>query len=246
MTETVFALGEGARVVGVDVSSVYPPEATRLPQLGYQRTLSAEGILAQAPDLVIASEEAGPPAALEQLRAAGVEVAIIPSAMTPEAAATRIQRVGEALNASPRATTLATTLVRDVGEVRARIDPTSRPDAIVIYTRGAGTLMVAGEGTTAAAMLELAGARNAARGFTGYKALSPELLVAAAPQVIIIPARGLALLGGEAGLLAVPGVAATPAGQRRRFVALDDLLLLGFGPRLASAIDQLASAVRGS
>lgn len=240
VTEIVFALGKGDQVVAVDSSSVFPPEVTRLPQVGYQRTLSAESVLALSPDLVIASAEAGPPAALEQLRAAGVRVDIAPTASTIEDAARRIEVVGAALNVRPAASELATSLRSHATRVRrAAIEPAA-PRAIVVYARGGGTVMIAGADTPGAAMLELAGGRNAATGFTGYKALSPEVLVDAAPEVIVIPSRGLTSIGGEAGLLALPGVGATPAGRARRFVAMDDLLLFGFGPRLGAAIEELA------
>lgn len=245
VTEIVFALGAGAHVVAVDTSSVYPPEVTKLPQVGYQRTIATESILALSPDLVIASAEAGPPAALAQLRAAGVAVTIIPVALSPEAAAARIEAIGAALDATPAATALAARVRRDTRAALARWGTAGdRPTALVIYARGAGTTMVAGTDTAGAAMLALAGARNPAT-FTGYKPLSPEALVEAAPDVIVVPSRGLATIGGEAGLLALPGVAATPAGRARRFVAMDDLLLLGFGPRLATAIDELADRLAG-
>jgi iron complex transport system substrate-binding protein len=150
--------------------------------------------------------------------------------------------IGAALNLEPAATALADQVRRATQSAVARCCTGARvpPTAILIYARGAGTMMVAGKDTAGAAMLELAGARNPVT-FSGFKPLSPEALVEAAPEVIVIPARGLATLGGEAGLLAVPGVAATPAGRARRFVAMDDLLLLGFGPRLGEAVDELSS-----
>jgi iron complex transport system substrate-binding protein len=241
VTEIAFALGKGDQIVAVDTSSVFPPEATRLPQVGYQRSLSAESVLAHSPDIVIASAEAGPPAALEQLRTAGVTVALVPVASTIDEAARRIEAVGAALRASAAAA-LAARVRRDATQARELCCAAAAraPRAIVVYARGGGTVMVAGSDTPGAAMLELAGARNAATGFTGYKALSPEVLVAAAPEVIVLPSRGLTSLGGEAGLLALPGVGDTPAGRDRRIVALDDLLLLGFGPRLPSAIAELS------
>jgi iron complex transport system substrate-binding protein len=116
---------------------------------------------------------------------------------------------------------------------------------VLIYARGAGMMMVAGTDTPASAMLELAGARNAITGFAGFKPLSAESLVEAAPDVIVIPSRGLASIGGDAALLALPGVGDTPAGRARHIVAMDDLLLLGFGPRLGAAIDELARRVAG-
>ncbi len=69
MTEIIYALGLGDRVVGSDISSHWPEEVKQLPRIGYPRTLSAEGILALRPDLLVTTPEAGPPAALEHLRA---------------------------------------------------------------------------------------------------------------------------------------------------------------------------------
>lgn len=239
VTEIVYALGAGDHVVATDTSSVYPDRATKLPQLGYQRSIAAEAVLAQRPDLVLASADAGPPAAIAQLRAAGVALAIIPTAQTPDEAAARIRAVGAALHLDAQAGAMADAMLVDTRA--ATVAGGARPRAVLIYARGAGTLMVAGAGTTGGAMLALAGAVNAASGFHGYKTLSPEVLVDAAPDVIVVPSRGLETLGGEAALLALPGVADTPAGRARRFVAIDDLLLLGFGPRLPAAIRALAS-----
>lgn len=242
VTETVFALGAGAEVVAVDSSSVYPDEVARLPQVGYQRTLSAEGILAQSPDLVIASDEAGPPAVIEQLRSAGVRVERMPAAQTPEQAVARITAIGAAIERPAAA--LAVRVQREIHAARSRVAPEG-PSFVMVYARGAGTMMVSGRDTAGAAMIELAGGRNATAGFTGWKPLSAEALIEAAPEVIVVPARGLATLGGIDGLLAAPGVAQTPAGRARRIVAFDDLLLLGFGPRLGPAIDDLARQLRG-
>jgi iron complex transport system substrate-binding protein len=243
VTETVFALGAGHEVVAVDTSSVYPAETARLPKVGYQRTLSAEGILAQSPDLVIVSEEAGPPTALEQLRNAGVRVERMPPAKTPDQAVERITAVGIALDRP--AASHAVRMRREVAAALARVPP-DRPRFILVYARGAGTLMVAGSDTGGSAMVELAGGRNAIREVQGFKPLSAEILIEAAPDVIVVPARGLETIGGEAGMLALPGVSETPAGRNRRIVAFDDLLLLGFGPRLPGAIDELSRLLRNT
>lgn len=249
VTETVFALGHGNHVVGVDTSSVYPAEVTKLPQVGYQRTLASESILALSPDLVIVAADAGPPAALDQLRAAGVRVEIMPAASTIDEAAARIEAIGVSLREDAAAKVLASRLRADTKTARERCcaGDYERPRAVLVYARGAGTIMLAGSDTPAAAMLELAGARNAVVGFSGFKPISSEALVDAAPDVIVIPARGLTSLGGVTGLLAVPGMTETPAGRMQRIVAIDDLLLLGFGPRLALAIDELSRGMtRGS
>lgn len=242
ITETVFALGAGDEVVAVDTSSIYPRAIHALPKVGYQRTLSAEGILALSPDLLIISEEAGPPATIAQLENAGVKIVRMPNAKTIDQAADRILLVGKALDKP--ATALADKVRLDAKAAAERAKASPGPTFALIYARGAGTLQVCGDDTAGAAMVTLAGGRNAITTITGFKPLSPEVLIAAAPEVLVIPERGLATIGGAAGLAASPGVEATPAGKARRFVAYDDLLLLGFGPRLPEAIDELAKRLR--
>ncbi len=236
VTETVYALGGGDDVVATDTSSVYPAATAKLPKVGYQRLLNAEGVLAQRPDLVIASDDAGPPAALQQIRSAGVAVEIMPAARTVDEAAARVLAVGKAIDRP------AQQLADQVqASARAAKPSTKGTRFMLVYARGGGTMMVSGANTPAAAMVELAGGVNAFTTFDGFKALSPEAVIAAAPDVIVIPTRGLESIGGAAGLLAAPGVAATPAGKAKRIVAIDDLLLLGFGPRLALGIEELAA-----
>ena len=66
------ALGGEDRLIGVDTTSQHPASLRALPSIGYQRQLAAEGILSLRPDLLLGSEEMGPPPVLEQLRSAGV------------------------------------------------------------------------------------------------------------------------------------------------------------------------------
>lgn len=245
VSETLYAIGAGDRVVGVDTSSIYPVEATKLPQVGYQRTLSPEGVLSLSPDLVIITDDAGPPSALELLRRGGVRIEKVASTHTIDGAAARIAAIGALVGgeAAARATALADDVRRTAHGARERARE-GGPTFVMIFARGTGNLMIGGAGTAAVSMIELAGGRSAVSDISGLKPLSAEVLIAAAPEVLVVPERGLATLGGESGLLGLPGVAETPAGRTRRIVAFDDLLLLGFGPRLATAIDDLARRLR--
>lgn len=240
VTETIFALGAGDRLVATDTSSTYPERTNALPKLGYQRTLAAETVLSHRPDVIIASHEAGPPATLAQLRAAGVRVEILPEVSTPQTAATRILAIGEILGT----TAVATELANAVARVRRPSGSASAkpPRVLFLYARGNGVAMVAGRDSLASEMIALAGGINAVDTFTGYKPLAGEAVIAAAPDLVLIPTAGLSSLGGPRGLWALPGFAATPAGLARRVVAMDDLLLLGFGPRLATATETLTQA----
>ena len=114
---------------------------------------------------------------------------------------------------------------------------------LFLYARGAATLNVSGHGTAADAMISLAGAQNAVTGYEGYKPLTAEAAVAAAPDYILMMSRGVDSVGGKDAVLSQPGLALTPAGQKKRVVAIDDLLLLGFGPRTGAALPELARAL---
>jgi iron complex transport system substrate-binding protein len=242
VTEIVYALGAGGDVVGADLASVYPPDADEVPKIGYSRTLTAEPIAALEPTLVVASDEIGPPATVQQLRDLGLPLTIVPSGPTVEAARTRIAAVATAIDAD--ATALLAAFDTDVAAARAAAARTPRMvRAVAVYARGAGTVMVGGRDTASGAILDLAGAENAAAGSTGYAPWTAEAIVDAAPEVIVIPTRSLAALGGEAALWALPGVAQTPAGAAKRVIVIDDLLLLGFGPRLGEAIRALSAAL---
>jgi iron complex transport system substrate-binding protein len=247
LAEIVYALGAGDRVVGADTSCVYPEAVQKLPQVGYQRKLSAEGVLSLRPTMLLASDEAGTPETLSQLEGAGVRVVRFDGVQTIDGAIARIRTMGSILGLTAEAEKLAEQTSRDVAAARAEIERLpDRPRALFVYARGPGTAVIGGKNTGAAAMIELAGGVNAAAEIEGFKAISAESVIAAKPDVIVIPERGLQSIGGADGLFALPGLGATPAGTNRRVAALDDLLLLGFGPRMAHALSTLSLGLRGS
>ena len=253
LTEIIYELGAGHLVVGRDASSIYPPEAELLPNLGFTQALSAEGVLALEPTLVIGNQTAGPSDVLEQIRDAGVEVVIIDSPSTFDAMGLKIRAVGVALGIEERAEAFAV-------EAEARLDAVladvaarnpvgdARPSVLFIYVRRGGLQLVAGEGSAAATIIEAAGGTDAgtAAGVVGFVPLTPEAVVAADPEVILVMDRGLAAIGGVPGLLEIPGVALTRAGRNQRFVSMEDLYLLGFGPRLPDALHDLAVQLRAA
>ncbi|BCX04764.1 MAG: hypothetical protein KatS3mg053_2702 [Candidatus Roseilinea sp.] len=241
VTEIVFALGAGDQVVGVDTSSTYPQEKVEaLPKVGYQRRLAAEGVLSLKPTLVLATDEAGPPEAIQQLRDSGVTVLIVKDEDTVAGAKAKILTFGKALGKDEAAAALVKELDADLekaGELLKRVK--IKPKVMFIYARGAGTAQVAGLKTGAHTMIELAGGENAVTGYENYKPLTAEAAVAAAPDVILMLTRGLQSVGGIEGLLKEPGIAQTPAGQNKRVVDMDDEYLLAFGPRLGKAVIDL-------
>ena len=244
ITEIVFALGAGERVVGVDASSSFPKAVNQLPKVAYHRRLSAEGVLSLRPTLIIATTEAGPPEAIQQLKSAGVTILVLSHEPTVENAIAKIERIAAALNVQERGTALIQALKKKLSQVQSSIPQTAAQAKILfLYARGQGTLMVAGQDTAADTMIDLAGGTNAVRGYNGYKPLTSEAAVAAAPDLILLMDSGLESIGGAQRLWQLPGLALTPAGKQGRVLSMDGLFLLGFGPRLGQAALALNEAL---
>jgi len=249
LAETAFALGganaPGYRLVGTDTTCTYPDAAKRLPKVGYQRALSAEGLLSLRPDLVLASAEAGPPAALAQVKSAGVAITTFEERHDVDSVRAKITGVAQALDVRDAGSALLQRFDRDWQAARdavaARVpgSGTQPPRVLFVLNHTGNQALVAGQRTAADAMIRYAGARNAMQGFDHYKPLTTEALAAASPDIVLISDEGLAAVGGHAALLAAPGFGATPAGRARRVVSLDALFLLGFGPRLPLAVTTL-------
>ncbi len=239
VTETVYALGLGDQVVGTDRSSVYPGEILGKPRLNYFRQTSAEGVLSLGPTLVLATDEAGPPGVLGQIRAAGVPVVTVSTPESVGGAAGRVRELGRALGRAAQADSVVAQMERQLAEA-GRLRPSAPPRVLFVYARGAGLVQVFGAGTPADLVLRLAGAVNAAGEVDGNVPLTAEAVAVARPDVVVIPSRSLESLGGAGGLFAQPGLAQTPAGAARRVVAVDDALLLGLGPRLGEGVAALA------
>ena len=244
LTEIVHALGAGDRLVGVDTTSLFPARASVLPQIGYLRALSAEGILSLRPNLMLATEEAGPPTVLEQLRGAGLEVLRAREGFEFEAVAARIALVGSALGKESEAAALQAAFLSDIARVQSAI-PAAGPKPRVLFLLAAGSAvpMVSGRDTGASAMIAAAGGINAVDAYRGYKPLTPEAFAMAAPDFVLTTEQSLAALGGREALLALPAFAVLARSGRVRVLSYDAVYLLGFGPRTAHAMRDLAAEI---
>jgi iron complex transport system substrate-binding protein len=248
-TELVFALGLGAEVVGVDETSTYPAAIASLPKLGMYRAISAEGVLSARPTVVVAVDGTGPAAALEQLRAARVDVVVVPEVRTAAGLRQRIEHVARALGVERAGAKLAAEAEARFAAVAAEVAAQdaatkgARPRVLFVYARGGGAMNVAGRDTGAAEMIALAGGAPAIDGFAGYKPLTAEAVVGARPDVVLLTTHGAGSLGGVEALWGAPGLGLTPAGRARRVIVLDDALLLGFGPRTPDGVAALHRAL---
>lgn len=248
LTEIVYALEAQGELVGVDTTSLFPVVAQTLPQVGYARTLSAEGVLSLAPTQLIATEEAGPPTVLRQVRDAGVTVAVLNANNRFEGLLERVSEVGRLTGRSEAAARLTQTLQQQWRDSMAGVQQRRAAPVRVLFVlaHAPNQVMVGGRDTGADAMLAYAGAVNVMGGqggFAGYKPLTPEAVIAARPDVVLVTDQGLKASGGVDGILKLPGLAQTPAGRQHRIVSLEAMLLLGFGPRMPQALAQLDGAL---
>jgi iron complex transport system substrate-binding protein len=247
LTEAVFLFGMGSSVVATDVTTIYPPEAVGLPVVGVGRFLTAEGVLAEDPTLVLGDTQTSPPEAIEQIRSAGVPVVIFDVPTTFAGLYQKAADIGEVMGDPAAGKALADELQDEIEEVVAEATPLDpAPGVAFVYSRGPDVMLLFGEGMTTQPLIEAAGGRDVgtASGVKGTVSVTPEAIVAAAPDVIVITQEGLDALGGEEGLLAIPGFAETPAGQARRILAYSEGDFLTFGPRIAETLGRFIDDLR--
>lgn len=240
VTEIVYQLGQGDKLVGDDLSSLYPEAATKLPRVGYYRSVPVEGVLSLKPDLVLASEQAGPPDALKRLADVGVRVVTVSDAPSVDSLKSRIRGIADALGVAPAGERMVEDVTRELA--RAEAVPATRARALLLINR-TGSPQGAGRDTAANEVMHLAGLVNVLQDQHGYKPLSAEAMGALAPDLIIVTQASLDAGGGMDALLRMPGIASTQAAAKRRVVVMDDLLILGMGPRLPLALTQLKQEV---
>jgi iron complex transport system substrate-binding protein len=241
ITEILYALGLGNRIVGIDTTSLYPPQALgEKPNVGYMRQLSAEGVLGLNPQLILAIEGAGPKETLDVLDSAKIPLVSFPETYTENGLIEKIRLVAHAMDADARGACLTAAVSADLAELKKLRDNVKKPARVMfVMSFLNGRAMVAGHKTAANEIIKLAGGVNAVEGFDGYKPVNDEAIVAAKPDVILTMQRGRDQLDAQT-VFANPSFALTPAAASKSFVAMDGLYLLGFGPRTAAAARDLA------
>ncbi|MDF3057056.1 MAG: transporter substrate-binding protein [Rariglobus sp.] len=237
ITETVFALGAGDQVVARDTSSVFPPAVHRLPDVGYFRTIGAEGVLAQNPTLILAAQGTGPAPQVELLKHSGVAFVHLDARPSADTLLANVTRLGEVLHRETEAAALVQKLRGQLDAVRRRTASAGPPRVVFLMSMNETATQAAYDGTAATALIVLAGGHNPLTGLTGYKPLNAEALLALDPDVILY---GVNPMMPQA--VKPPGwLQGTRAGRTGRIHALDLGYHLAFGPRLGDAVTEVAS-----
>ena len=236
VTEIAYALGAQQQLVAKDSTSTWPAAARSLPDVGYIRQLNAEGILSLRPTIVLASAQAQPSLVLQKVEDSRVRVVNIPGGNDLSAIDKKIVAVADALGKQTEGDALRHAVAAQIAQIPTQ--PLGKR-VLFILSHGGMNTMVAGQKTAADGAIQAAGLQNAMQGFDHYRSMSQEGVIASLPDLVVISADGLKGMGGEAGLWKLPGLAQTPAGRHKQLLVIDDMALLGFGPRTPQAIGAL-------
>ena len=247
LSEWISALGGESNLVGVDTTSQYPESLKALPSIGYQRQLSAEGILSLRPQILIGTEEMGPPPVLSQVRSAGVQVELFSAQPDLPTLQGNLQHLGMLLGAEDQASQVFQTYQQQLDQQKIRVTRSQlkekSPGVLLLLGHAGGKPLIAGKDTAADWLLQQAGGHNLAT-HTGYKPFSVESLVSLDPEVLVFADRALTGDAARAALFKEnPILSSTRAAKDGRVMELDPTLLVGgLGPRLPPALKKLSDA----
>ncbi|MFJ7886214.1 hemin ABC transporter substrate-binding protein [Pseudomonas sp. NPDC096917] len=246
LSEWVSALGAESKLVGVDTTSQHPESLKSLPSIGYQRQLSAEGILSLKPDVLIGTDEMGPPPVVAQIRNAGVLVEMFSAEPDLASLQGTLTHLGRLLGEEAQAAQLFKAYQQQLDEHQQQVKQAqtnhSSPGVLLLLGHAGGKPLIAGKDTAADWLLTQAGGHNLAT-HTGYKPFSVEALAGLDPEVLVFADRSLT---GEQARKALmkqnPILASFRAVKEGRIYELDPTLLVGgLGPRLPASLKQLTA-----
>ena len=240
--EIIASLGYLYILIGRDIAST-SNELKGVPIATAGHQVVAEKILELNPDVVLIDNTTGPATAIDVLKRAGIKVAMIDEAWTLTDIATKIMAIGEVIGAQPAAVQLVEKLnsaLQDSGKDHPGVR------IAFLYLRGGSAIyLLGGQGSGADSLIEHLGAIDVgAQKFNQpFSPITSEALIATNPEIILVMSKGLESVGGIDGLVSLPGISQTPAGKNRAVIAVDDSLLLSFGPRTPDLLRQLSGEI---
>ena len=244
LTELMFALHQGDKIVGIDLTSTYPPQTKNLTTVGYHRHLSTEGIISLDPTVVIHQGDVAPETVMPQLQKVGIPVKVYPAANTLDSTKLLITQLAKEYNVDTAATRINKQLDADLAKADSITKQfPNKPKVLIIhFGQQRNQYFVMGTRGTANKMIELAGGINAAD-TTGFRNISPEVLVTEQPDVILATDFGVDRVGGLQKFMQLPGIALTPAAKNKRVYRIEEHDLVYFGPRTGANIIQIAELI---
>jgi len=240
--EIISAMGFKSILIGRDIAST-DLDLKSVPIVTSGHQVVAEKIIALTPDLVIADKSTGPQSALDALAVAGIRVVTTPEAWTLGDMPAKVRAIANAIGAPASGAALNTALNSSLNKLQ---ESPEKSRVVFLYLRGGSSIyLIGGKGSGADSLISAVGALDvgAATLTNPFSAMTSELLASLNPDVLLVMSKGLQSVGGVSGLVQLPGIAQTAAAKNKRVIAVDDSLLLSFGPRTPDLIEQLSVAM---
>ncbi|HEX3667080.1 MAG TPA: ABC transporter substrate-binding protein [Rhizomicrobium sp.] len=249
INEFIYDIGAENHLIARDLTSIYPPAIRTLPNVGYHRALSAEGIVSLRPSILLTDGNVGPNEVLDRVRSVGIPVVTMDPGETLDSAEALMQRLGDYFGRHDASAQLVAGWKRDMAQTVANADrsaPAKRPSVLFIHFGQIANdyLGLAPKGP-AEQILEWAGGRNALTAGNRMTRLTPEVIAGAQPDVIIATDVGFDRYGSAEKFAAMPGVALTPAGRHLRIYRIDETEIMYFSPRTPAAVTKIAHWLHG-
>lgn len=245
LTELMFALHQGNKIVGVDLTSTYPPDTKSITKVGYHRHLSSEGIISLDPTVVIHQGDVAPPEVMTQIKKVGIPVKVYPHAVTIDSTKMLIRMLGKEYGEDSTAERIIRKMDSDLTKADSIVKkyPTKPLVLIIHFGQQNNRYFVMGTRGTANEMLKLAGGLNAAD-TSSFRDLSPEVIAREQPDVILATDFGWDRLGGSIEKFKeIPGIALTPAARNGKIYRIEEHDLVYFGPRTGENILLMAKLI---
>lgn len=245
LTEIVFAVKGDSDLVGVDISSTYPPAAKRIIAVGYHRALTAEGILSLNPSVVWNDGNWGPPQLIEELKKVGIPLRQFNGGSTIDSTKLLIRQVAAEFHHTAAGDSICKKLDADMALVdSARKLYKDIPKVLIIhFGQAANQYFVLNRKGTPGQMLEWAGAINAADTAQKWKNLSAEIIAQAQPDVILATDFGYDLQGSLEKFKQLPGIALSPAAKNDRIYRIEEHDLVYLGPRTGENVLEIMKLI---
>ena len=244
LTEIMYALHQGDKIVGLDLTSTYPPETKDVTRVGYHRHLSAEGIISLDPTVVIHEGDVAPPNVMPQIEKVGIPVKQYPSASGLDSTKILINMVAKEFGQDTAAERIIEKLDADLAEAEAIVSkyPTKPRVLIIHFGQQRNQYFIMGTRGTADAMLKLAGGINAAD-TSSFRDLSPEVILRSQPDVILATDFGFDKAGSKENFMKLPGIELTPAAKNGKIYRIEEHDLVYFGPRTGENVLLIARLI---
>ena len=240
--EIISAMGFKSILIGRDIAST-DVDLKSVPIVTSGHQVVAEKIIALTPDLVIVDKSTGPQSALDALAVAGIRVVTTPEAWTLGDMPAKVRAIADAIGVPASGAALNTALNSSLEKLQ---ESPEKSRVVFLYLRGGSSIyLIGGKGSGADSLISAVGALDvgAATLTNPFSAMTSELLASLNPDVLLVMSKGLQSVGGVSGLVQLPGIAQTAAAKNKRVIAVDDSLLLSFGPRTPDLIEQLSVAM---